>query len=48
MNSHRFTCLRLVAGAALALLAAAAVPAHAQVVSLTVGLDSACIYGVPN
>jgi hypothetical protein len=48
MACHRFACWWLAAGAALALVAAAPVPARAQVVSLTVGLTTACPYGVAN
>jgi hypothetical protein len=47
MNRIAFPCSRLTIGVALALLAATPTPAHAQIVSLTVGLDTPCIYGVP-
>jgi len=48
MDRYRFACWRQAVAAALALVAATPGPAGAQVVSLTVGLDTSCIYGVHN
>jgi hypothetical protein len=48
MTHPRSSFLRLAAGVALALFATASGPAHAQVVSLTVGLNTPCPFGVPN
>ena len=47
MPRHRFADLRL-ALAALAMVVATSAPAHAQVISLTVGLNTPCPYGVAN
>ncbi|MFO0968644.1 MAG: hypothetical protein U0793_24060 [Gemmataceae bacterium] len=47
MTWQRFACFR-VAGVALALIAATPGPARAQVVSLTVALNTPCPYGVAN
>jgi hypothetical protein len=48
MSYNRSGGWRLVACLALTLGAGALTPARAEVVSLTVGLDTACPYGVPN
>ena len=48
MHRIRSNRARLAAFIALAVTAAKVPPANAQVVSLTVGLNTSCLYGVPN
>jgi len=48
MNRIHSSIVHLAACIAWTLTAAALTPARAQVVSLTVGLNTACPYGVPN